>query len=98
MQHNAAYHFFLQTEPGHFLIYMICSAAIGSMPAPTSQSHMFYLWAFKFLNTLAANVTRAFATKIEASPNFEPAVNVQRTLVGQEPLPIIVPPTAEPPK
>lgn len=53
--------------------YYIMSAAIGSMPAPTAQSKPLYLFFFKFLNTLAANLTRAYSTAVEASPNFAAA-------------------------
>ena len=66
--------FITGTEVGHFLLYMTASAAIGSMPAPTATSNPFYLWMFRFLNTMAANVTRAFSTKVEKSPNFQDAI------------------------
>lgn len=44
--------------------YWIFSAAIGSLPAPEPDSGKFYRWFFQFSNTLAANVTRAFSSKI----------------------------------
>lgn len=46
------------------ITYMAASAAIGSMPAPLSTSSMFYVWLFKFLNTFAANFSRAFSSKL----------------------------------
>jgi hypothetical protein len=71
---NQLLHFLGGTEVGHFILYMTGSAAIGSMPAPTATSSQFYLWAFRFLNTMASNLTRAFNTKVERSPNFADAV------------------------
>ena len=44
--------------------YYVCSAAIGSMPMPDAQSGKGYRWLFGFLNTLAANVTRALASRL----------------------------------
>jgi len=66
--------------------YYILSAAIGALPAPTAESHMFYAWLFKFANTLGGNLTRAFASKIEASPNFIPAAQ-KAVEAGQVPKP-----------
>lgn len=63
----------LHSEVAHFVLYIAASSAIGAMPAPTATSHMFYQWLFKFLNTFAGNLTRAFGTKVESSPNFIPA-------------------------
>jgi len=66
---------FLQAHPTSSILvsYYVLSAAIGSLPAPQADSHMFYVWFFKFSNTLGGNLTRAFGSKIEASPNFLPA-------------------------
>lgn len=44
--------------------YYITSAAIGSLPSPDKDSHKFYRWFFQFSNTLAGNLTRAFASKL----------------------------------
>lgn len=44
--------------------YYTFAAAIGAMPSPDSTSGKFYAWAFKFLNTLAANVSRAVQGKV----------------------------------
>jgi len=49
--------------------YWTFAAAIGALEAPTEKSGAFYRWAFKFLNTLAANVTRAFSSKIPGLKN-----------------------------
>ena len=34
---------------------------------------MFYLWFFKFANTIGANLARAYSTAVEGSPNFAAA-------------------------
>jgi hypothetical protein len=45
-------------------IYWVFSAAVGALEKPTDKSGSFYRWAFQFLNTLAGNLSRAFASKI----------------------------------
>ena len=54
--------------------YYVVSAAIGAMPAPQAGDSRWYLFLFKFLNTLGGNLTRAFNTAVESSPNFGGAV------------------------
>jgi len=59
------------------MLYYVMSAAIGSLPMPDATSHVFYRWFFGFANTLAANVTRAFASKLpvpaqEVTPAAKP--------------------------
>ncbi len=49
-------------------LYYVMSAAIGSLPMPDADSHKFYRWFFQFANTLAANVTRAYASKLPGLP------------------------------
>ncbi|PYS02585.1 MAG: hypothetical protein DMG12_13695 [Acidobacteria bacterium] len=44
--------------------YWIFSAAIGSMPEPASNNGAGYLWIYRFLHTLAGNVTTAFGSRI----------------------------------
>lgn len=44
--------------------YWVFSAAVGAMEAPTEKNGPFYRWAFKFFNTLAGNLSRAFSSKI----------------------------------
>ena len=44
--------------------YYILSAAVGSLPAPQPDSGLFYQWFFKFSNTLAGNLARAFSSKL----------------------------------
>jgi len=59
------------------VLFWVASAAIGSLPAPTATSSAFYVWFFKFSNTLIGALTRAYNSKVEASPNFQAAVNIQ---------------------
>ena len=54
--------------------YYVSSSAISSLPAPSKDSKPFYVWFFRFANTLAANIARAYSTALEKSPNFEDAV------------------------
>jgi hypothetical protein len=44
--------------------YYIFSAAIGNLEAPDATSSKGYRWFYGFSNTLAANLKRAFATKL----------------------------------
>lgn len=53
--------------------YWIWSALISALPAPTAKSSTFYVFLFRFLNTLAANIARAYSTAVENSPNFAAA-------------------------
>lgn len=67
---------FIQAHPttSALIGYYVAISFVGSLPAPTSTSGMFYQFLFKFINTLAGNLARAYNTKVEASPNFLPAV------------------------
>lgn len=62
------------------IAYYILSAAISALPSPTADSSKFYQWFFKFSNGIAANISRAYSTAIESSPNFHAAVK----LLGQD--------------
>ena len=44
--------------------YWIFSAAVSSMPVPSSNNGAGYLWVFRFLHTLAGNVTTVFGSRI----------------------------------
>lgn len=59
---------------GTFVTQYVWSAFISALPAPTAQSSTMYQFWFKFLNYLAANISRAKSTALEGSPNFVPAV------------------------
>jgi hypothetical protein len=49
---------------GLVIAYWTFSAAVGALDSPTEKNGAFYHWAFKFLNTLAGNLSRAFGSKI----------------------------------
>jgi hypothetical protein len=46
------------------VVYWIFSAAVSSMPDPASNGSSGYLWLFRFLHTIAGNLTTAFGSKI----------------------------------
>lgn len=65
--------FSILQDPNFWLlvgIYWIFNAAVGAMPEPTPSSSAGYAWAFKFLHTLAGNITTAFANKIPGNANL----------------------------
>jgi hypothetical protein len=63
------------------------SAFTSSLPAPTATSSPFYVFVFKFTTAiLAQNPSRAIGTKVEASPNFQAAMNIQTTQAGVAPI------------
>ena len=45
-------------------LYWIFSAAVSSMPAPASNNSAGYSWIYRFLHTVAGNVTTAFGSRI----------------------------------
>jgi hypothetical protein len=75
-------------------LYIIFNAYVGSLRAPTAKSGQTYVSFFAVMNALAANFGRMFP-KVENSPNFEPAVNLQQNLAGQPVTPVQVPPIVE---
>ena len=46
------------------VISWIFSAAVSSMPDPAANSSSGYLWLFRFLHSIAGNITTAFGNKI----------------------------------
>jgi hypothetical protein len=80
--------------------YMVFSNFVGSMPSPQANSSPFYRWAFAFLNAMASNLTRAISQKVEASPNFQAALNIQTSQANQPQINVQPVPseTALPPK
>jgi hypothetical protein len=44
--------------------YWIFSAAVSSMPAPAASGSAIYLWLYRFLHTIAGNVTTVFGRRI----------------------------------
>jgi hypothetical protein len=83
---SAIVQWLFHTEAGHFFLYFVFSNAVSTMPAPTANSGFFQVWVFRFSNAIASNLSRAFSTKVESSPNFQAAVNVQTTQQGVAPI------------
>jgi hypothetical protein len=77
-----------------FFGYIIYTAFVGSLTAPSATSSQAYRSLFAILNALAAQFSR-MAPKVESSPNFEPAVNLQQKMAGQEQTSVKVPPNVE---
>jgi hypothetical protein len=48
-------------------IYWIFSTAVSSMPEPASGGSSGYQWIYRFLHTVAGNVTTVFAGKISGA-------------------------------
>ena len=76
------------------LSYVIYNAFVGSLKAPTATSSQAYISVFAILNAIAANFGR-ISPKVENSPNFQPAVNLQQRIAGQEETAVKVPPEVE---
>ena len=45
-------------------IYWIFSAAVSAMPEPAASGSPRYLWLYRFIHTIAGNITTAFAGRI----------------------------------
>ena len=62
---------FISAHPTTFILlsYYVASAAIGALPMPDATDSKFYRWFFQFANTVSANVTRAYASKLPVLPN-----------------------------
>jgi len=88
------------TSIGHFIatyqlpLYIIYCLYVGSLRSPTAQSSQAYVSFFAVVNGIAANLGRMFP-KVESSPNFQAAVNLQQHLAGQAQTSVKVPPTVE---
>src|SRR6266581_3624271 len=52
------------------VIYWIFSAAVSSMPDPAGNGSSGYLWLYRFLQTIAGNITTAFGSKIPGLKTF----------------------------
>src|SRR5438093_8269309 len=46
------------------VIYWMFSAAVSSMPEPAPNGSSGYLWFYRFLHSIAGNITTAFGSKI----------------------------------
>ena len=88
---NPTVQFLLHSELMHFVYYIVASAFISGMPAPSATSSIAYRWAFSTLNLIAANIHRGTSTAIEKSPNFQDALNLQQAAQGQRQTNVIPP-------
>lgn len=84
---------FIQAHPTTFALlgYYVAISFVGSLPAPQAASSMFYQFVFKFANTLAGNLSRAYATRVEGSPNFAAAVTLTNAQTGEQKIVVPVP-------
>jgi hypothetical protein len=55
------------------ILYWVFSAAVSAMPEPTPDGSPAYLWLFRFLHSIAGNITTVFGSKI---PGFKTPVLV----------------------
>lgn len=92
---NTAWQFLLHSELAHFVLAGIALTAISSMEAPTKDSSKTYRYMFRFLNALALQFKRMFP-KIEESPNFQAAVDIQTAKAGLPPIAVQQPAPSEP--
>jgi hypothetical protein len=92
--YNAIYNFMV----AHPLLTLFIAGGyitfVGSLDAPTATSSQAYKSLFAVLNFFSLQFKRMFP-KVESSPNFQPAVNLQQKLAGQEETSVRVPPTVE---
>ena len=91
---------FIQEHPIAFVILWTTfqyafSAFASSLRAPTNASPQWYLSIFAVINAIAGNLSRISPPKVESSPNFEAAVNLQQKIAGQLPTPVQIPATVE---
>jgi hypothetical protein len=91
MNWNSVGHFFVTYQLPLYVVYCLF---VGSLRSPTSESSQFYVSFFAVANGVAANLGRMFP-RVESSPNFQAAVNLQQKLAGQEATAVKVPPTVE---
>lgn len=95
----------IQAHPTYWTmaVYIVFSNAVSAMPMPDSTSSKFYGWAFKFMNGLSSNISRANAGKIPGTtdvmplPGAQDAVNKQ-AVVAKAAEPIVKAADPLPPK
>lgn len=92
---SAILQFLLHSELAHFVLAGVFLIAVSSMEAPTKESSAFYRYSFRFLNGLALQLKRIFP-KVEASPNFQDAIDIQTAKAGLPPIAVQPPAPTEP--
>jgi hypothetical protein len=60
-----------------FFTYYVFSNAVSALPLPDTESSKLYGWFFKFMNGLAANISRATAGKIPGTTDVMPLPGAQ---------------------
>ena len=85
---------YIQAHPTAFALiaFYVGSAFIGSLPAPEVNSSKFYQFLFKFLNTLGANLTRAYSSRLPIASAQAVGLADEQVKQGMNP----DPPRAEP--
>jgi len=56
--------------------YWVFSAAVSSMPAPSSTTAAGYVWLFRFLHTLAGNITTVFGNRTPGAATGSVSLNL----------------------
>jgi hypothetical protein len=69
------------------IVGYVWSSFISALPSPQVTSSPFYVFIFKFMNVMAANIARAQNSSVESSPNFQAAVN---NLPGPVDKPVVI--------
>lgn len=62
------------TSIGAWVFNNVVTNAVSSLPAPTKDSTVRYVFWFRFLNKFVGNLQRADSTAVESSPNWQDAV------------------------
>ena len=74
--------------------YWILSAAVCAMPEPASTSSAGYLWLYRFLHTLAGNISTAFSSRIRLfNDNPLPRPPTNHRAASSSPTPSPTPPS-----
>ena len=76
-------HPYILTVISTWIFNNIITALISSLPSPTKDSSIKYVYWFKVLNSIMGNISRAAGSHVESSPNFQDAVD-KRAANGKE--------------
>ena len=68
-------HPYIVSAVGTWLFNNVVTVMVSSLPAPTKDSSIRYVYWFKVLNSVTGNLKRAQSTRLEDSPNWNDAVN-----------------------
>lgn len=76
---------FLHSEFTHFMLTGAYIIVVGTLESPTKDSPQWYKSLFALLNFFSLQFSR-MSPKIEKSPNFQDAVNIQAQAAGLPPI------------